>query len=449
MEIRHSHFEIDLQKPFQNCELEREKYANILSAFIEKYNKNLVLAINNPWGTGKSTFIKMWEQSLRLKGYNTAFFNAWENDFNNDPLTAIIGELSMLKGKKKIELKKVVDVASKLTSELIPLLIKGFAEKKFGKEFTDFIDATVKGSGKVMQKYVEDYTEKKESLAEFRSELEKAINEVSPDKPVVFFIDELDRCRPNYSVEILEKVKHFFNVKNIIFVLAIDKLQLSHAICGVYNSEKINAEEYLKRFIDIEYTIPEPKTNLYINYLSKKFDINSFFAKENRVEELRNYNNYTKEIFGKSSLRTIEKMMGILAVSLFLNHARYIHFPLLLFLIYLKIEKNDDYEKYNSKKMSVQQMRDNFVGYYHTFPTPLFSAVEAQFAIAYANYISSDALFKFVSQNGNILYHSTMQPDDVKMIIEAYNRDLRTDTINLSLEKYLSKINITEEFDIF
>ncbi|KQT21009.1 hypothetical protein ASG22_16480 [Chryseobacterium sp. Leaf405] len=223
------------------------------------------------------------------------------------------GELSLLKSEQKIELKRVVKIASKLSSELIPVLIKGFAEQKFGKDFTEYIHAVVKGGGKIMEKYIEDYTEKKQSLAEFKIELEKAISIISPDKPVIFFIDELDRCRPNYSVEILEKVKHFFNVKNIIFVLAIDKVQLGHAICGVYNSEKINSNEYLKRFIDIEYTIPEPKAESYINYLSDRFSINAFFD-GGRAEELRDLKNFGKVIFGNSHLRTIEKMMGILAV---------------------------------------------------------------------------------------------------------------------------------------
>ncbi|WP_051884851.1 KAP family P-loop NTPase fold protein [Chryseobacterium luteum] len=448
MEIRNYDVEIDSQKPFKNCVLSREKYAEILSNFIDKYNNNLVLAINNPWGTGKTTFIKMWQKSMQLKGYKTAFFNAWENDFNNDSLTAIIGELSLLKSEQKIELKKVVKIASKLSSELIPLLIKGFAEQKFGKDFIEYVDAAVKGGGKVLEQYVEDYTEKKQSLIEFKIELEKAISLVSPDKPVIFFIDELDRCRPNYSVEILEKIKHFFNVKNIIFVLAIDRVQLCHSICGVYNSEKINSDEYLKRFIDIEYTIPEPKSDLYISYLSQKFDINNFFV-SNRSEELSDFQRFSKVIFGKSSLRTIEKMMGVLAISLISNQSRFIHFPLLLILIYLKIERKDYYYNFYDKNYTFNQVPDILDDLYKIFPKPLFSAIEAQFVIAYANYQGSDVLDKMVIDMGNVKYTSKNYSSDVINTLQSYSREIRNDTISLNLMDYFNRINITEEFEIF
>lgn len=448
MEIRNYDLEIDSQKPFKNCVLNREKYADILNNFIDKYNNNLVLAINNPWGTGKTTFIKMWERSMQLKGYKTAFFNAWENDFNNDSLTAIIGELSLLQSKQKIELKKVVKIASKLSSELIPLLIKGFAEQKFGKDFIEYIDAAVKGGGKVMEQYVEDYTEKKQSLVEFKIELEKAISVISPDRPVIFFIDELDRCRPNYSVEILEKIKHFFNVKNIIFVLAIDRVQLCHAICGVYNSEKINSDEYLKRFIDIEYTIPEPKADLYINYLSKKFDINSFFT-PNKIEELKDFQRFSKVIFEKSSLRTIEKMMGILTISLISNQSRFIHFPLLLILIYLKIEKKDYYSDFYNKIYAFSRVPDILDNLYKVFPKPLFSTIEAQFVIAYANYLGSDVLHKMVVNTGNVKYTSKNNSSDVLNMLLSYAGELRNDTLSLNLKDYFNRINITEEFEIF
>lgn len=447
MEIRNYDVEIDSQKPFKNCVLNREKYSDILNNFIDKYNKNLVLAINNPWGTGKTTFIKMWEKSLQLKGYKTAFFNAWENDFNNDPLTAIIGELGLLKGEQKIELKKVIKIASKLSSELIPLLIKGYAEQKFGKDISEYIETVVKGGGKVMEQYIEDYTEKKQSLAEFKIELQKAIDTISPDKPIIFFIDELDRCRPNYSVEILEKVKHFFNVKNIIFVLAIDKVQLGHAICGVYNSEKINSEEYLKRFIDIEYTIPEPEASLYINYLAKKFDINEFF-KSNRVNEFRDFQNYCKFLFGKSTLRTIEKMMGILAVSLISNQSRYIHFPLLLILIYLKVQKREYYDAFYKKSYTLKQFEDILDVFYKVFSEPLFSAIEAQFLIAYANYIGANTLYEEVLDGHEIKYKSISNSFDVNNIINLYSKDSHNDTMNLNLKDFFNRIDITEEFEI-
>ena len=76
--------------------------------------------------------------------------------------------------------------------------------------------------------------------------------------PLVIAIDELDRCRPSYAVELLEIAKHFFSVDNIVFVLAIDKAQLSHAIKAVYGND-FDASGYLRRFIDLDFQLPKPE----------------------------------------------------------------------------------------------------------------------------------------------------------------------------------------------
>ena len=79
--IKHYELEIDPDNPFYNCQLDRKKYANVLLDIVSTYNEGFVLAINNKWGTGKTTFIKMWEQELKKNGFQTVMFNAWENDF--------------------------------------------------------------------------------------------------------------------------------------------------------------------------------------------------------------------------------------------------------------------------------------------------------------------------------------------------------------------------------
>src|SRR6185312_12002549 len=102
---------------------------------------------------------------------------------------------------------------------------------------------------------------------------------------IVFIIDELDRCRPNYAVEVLEQIKHFFSVKGIVFVLSIDKVQLGNAVRGFYGSDRINADEYLRRFIDLEYTMPEPDTKVFCEYLYDYFEFRSFFGTEFRTQQ--------------------------------------------------------------------------------------------------------------------------------------------------------------------
>ena len=107
------------------------------------------------------------------------------------------------------------------------------------------------------------------------------VKAVSGENPLVFIIDELDRCRPSYAVELLEQVKHVFSVPGIIFVLAIDKVQLGHAVKGVYGSPGMDDVEYLRRFIDVEFSLPMPSPRYFIDYLFEYFNFNTFLLDEN------------------------------------------------------------------------------------------------------------------------------------------------------------------------
>lgn len=96
------------------------------------------------------------------------------------------------------------------------------------------------------------------------------------EHPVVFFVDELDRCNPNYAVSVLERIKHLFDIPNLVFVLAINKKQLCNAIQGYFGSMNMDSNEYLRRFIDIEYTLPAPQLEKFCNYLYDEYGFDEF-----------------------------------------------------------------------------------------------------------------------------------------------------------------------------
>ena len=93
MKIRHNDININKIDPFSNCILERKQYAVVLTDIIKSFKDGFVLAIDNDWGTGKTTFVKMWKQHLDNNEYKTLYFNAWENDLEHDILIALISDL--------------------------------------------------------------------------------------------------------------------------------------------------------------------------------------------------------------------------------------------------------------------------------------------------------------------------------------------------------------------
>ena len=251
--------EIPIDDPFLNCRLDRKKDAEIFTNIVNNYRDGCTIALTGRWGSGKTTFLRMWEQYIRNNGQKVLYLNAWENDYIPEPLVCIIGELESVFPADRQEI--IVKAAKEIFHILkkMPLaLALDFVDRKIGSGTKDLIKETMsKRQDAVFENELSEYKIKKDGLTGFKSVLVNAVSSLDTENPVVFIIDELDRCRPDYAVEILEIIKHFFSVPGIVFILSIDKDQLANSVRGYYGSDRIDAEEYLRRFIDIEYSLPD------------------------------------------------------------------------------------------------------------------------------------------------------------------------------------------------
>jgi len=364
MEIKHKELFPDKSQPFLHCKLDRQKYAGVLTSIVQNYADGFVLALNGEWGTGKTTFVRMWQGSLEQANYKTIYFNAWENDFENEPLTALLGELKKLVDDKNDTYRSLLKKGVIISKNILPALAKGVISKYMDTGVTlDAIEKSIDAATDILDQEVQEYVNKKQGLVDFKHELEKYIKANNYGKPVVFIIDELDRCRPDYAVEVLEKVKHFFSVQGIAFVLSIDKIQLGNSIQGYYGSHNINTEEYLRRFIDLEYRLPEPKIKAFCDYLYNYYQFNEFFDKGIRTQhaifsgEGERFRNFTSNLFEKYSytLRQQEKIFAHSRIVLrSFQNDNYIFPHLFFLLIHLKSRETEFYEKLRSLKFSLQ-----------------------------------------------------------------------------------------------
>ena len=372
MNIKHYEIEIEPENPFANCKLDRQKYSGILTNIINSYPNGFVLGLNNKWGTGKTTFVKMWEQDLKNNGFQTLYFNAWENDFENNPLTALMGELKTLTTKEtEPSFKKTLKKASTLTKHIAPIIAKAIADRYIDTEgVKDAIIGVTKGLSDVFENEVNEYQNKKKSISDFRQSLAEFIANTNEGKPLIFIVDELDRCRPNYAVSILEQIKHFFSIPNIVFILSIDKEQLGNAVKGVYGSNDIDAEEYLRRFIDIEYSIPEPETGFFYKYLYDYFQFDDFFQSKERSQyrELQsdksNFLETCKLIFtnARIPLRQQEKIFAHSRLALrSFKWNSYVVPHVFHFLTFIKVIDNEFYEKMKAKSLTIQELQERFL----------------------------------------------------------------------------------------
>lgn len=281
--------EIDSNTPFKNDKLNRYGLARNLTKMAKLFSDTgAVLALDGDWGVGKTTFVKMWKQELINNGSKCIYFNAWEADFQEDPFIALMSELNSLFNQSD-GFKDVVALGAKIALKTGGDLIKGFVKTSLGIDsvaIKSIVDETIDH----YKEKISDFQEQKESIKEFKEKLGEFVSSESNGNPVFFFIDELDRCNPYFAVKLLERVKHLYEVPNIIFVLSVNINQLQYAIQGFYGSSNINGREYLKRFIDIEYTMPLPDLGLYCDFLYYEYELDTFFDSNQRK-----YHRYLQE----------------------------------------------------------------------------------------------------------------------------------------------------------
>ncbi|MGE4289412.1 MAG: P-loop NTPase fold protein [Salinivirgaceae bacterium] len=461
--IKHHELLPDKDNPFLNCKLGREPYADVLTNLVTNYADGFVLAINNPWGTGKTTFVKMWEQKLKNLEFKTLYFNAWENDFEPDVLVTLISELKDLQDTKSKKLfrellKNAAPLGKKLALSAAKSLVDKYIGEGLSKEATSAIsEVAVDG----LESELNTYLDRKKSTISFKDSLAKFVEKSTDDKPVIFIIDELDRCRPNYAVEVLEQIKHLFSVPKIVFVLSIDKEQLGHAVRGVYGSEKLNADEYLRRFIDVEYSIPEPNPSDSFDYLFAYFGFEKYFViKKTGQKEYDQFKSFTNAFFKlkKTSMRNQEKIFAQVKLALSIIGPNFSYPSVLVFLTYLKLSNLAFYGAIKNLELTLQQLLNRVerivqIDVEQDAPDSYIEMI-AQLLVLYKNYYmridSSVNLFEYITIDNTNKKNFTLKP---KIKSKYYKLDKMVDHFiglgeydNISLDYLFSKIDLKERF---
>ena len=117
--LKHPEPDVSPEQPWQDDVLGRAKIAEKLTNLIRNQRDPFVISIDGHWGTGKTFLLKRWQKDLENKGFRVIYFNAWEDDFCDDPLLSIIGQLSEYFEEGK--LKSFAEQAARIA---VPLLVK-------------------------------------------------------------------------------------------------------------------------------------------------------------------------------------------------------------------------------------------------------------------------------------------------------------------------------------
>ena len=277
---------------FSNTEIKSLIVKNVLSrnSFIEQVinmlnsiESNAYISLDANWGEGKTTFVKQLEylstSGLEAtdigdlkpelvedfqKKYTVFYYNAWKNDHHTDPLQSIL--FNMI-GDLYAE-EELIDRANALTANAVKSVVKQ-SVKVLSNNIINIEDINNVETMKDLVKEITTSNKRVESVS-------KIIETILPKgRKLLFIVDELDRCTPNFAVGILETIKHYYNNDNSIFLLATNNRQLVHTIRKHYG-EGFNAPGYLDKFYDLEIDLEKIKIKDYI-HKHLKVDDDSYY----------------------------------------------------------------------------------------------------------------------------------------------------------------------------
>jgi hypothetical protein len=262
-------------------------------------SQKLVLEVNGGYGTGKTYFLRQWANSINAiyKGANggkeslgiAIYYSAWDVDFHQGALLPLMTEINESFDAKKSKLLKGYEKGKGALINLIREKAKNEIEKVksssfqlMGKAFdtamiangmpplaSGFLRRFKKNLEERGQNTLNSYEEQKDQIYAFKKQLKALSDKLGG---ITIFVDELERCRPTHAVETLEIIKHLLNVKGIHVVIGTDRSQLKCTIENLYG-QNMDGDEYLRRFIDLEMTLPDPDYYEFAKYLANSLPV--------------------------------------------------------------------------------------------------------------------------------------------------------------------------------
>jgi hypothetical protein len=252
------------ESPFDSSAINYQSFIKKLTGLLSTLHQGAVIALDAPWGSGKSYFAHNYVELLRRENWTVKYIDAFAADYVEDPFLLLASAIPIGKSTRP-QNKNYLRAAAKVGRAILPIAAKAAIKVVTANVVNteELEKAIAEGAGaaaeKVIQEQIEDFQKERSSFETFRKYLAEigSSTKKNTERPLVVFIDELDRCRPDFAVKTLERIKHLFDVPEISFVLLLHATQLQHAVKGLYGD--IDAQSYLRKFI--HFTIPLPRND--------------------------------------------------------------------------------------------------------------------------------------------------------------------------------------------
>ncbi|HHR6308374.1 TPA: KAP family P-loop NTPase fold protein [Providencia alcalifaciens] len=258
----------------------KKLYEQIINIIKYSLDQNLVLALNDKWGNGKTAFVKMLQGELQHSNedINVIYFDAFQNDYQTDPLLSMISYVYELADKEDRKLSDKIlytgkavamNLSKQLPKKALSIITANIISEK---NIENLVQTAVDSVSDPWEKYIEEKIKNSKQKENIINKFRDILVEIykTTGKKTLFIIDEMDRAKPDFSLDLLEKIKHIFNVEGFHFLLVMNRSQFEESIKVRYGN--IDSSLYLNKFIDYWFSLP--KVNFSRNdYDKEKFNL--------------------------------------------------------------------------------------------------------------------------------------------------------------------------------
>jgi hypothetical protein len=312
--------------PWENDIFGYQEFGETLGKYFENIPSLRVVLLDGDWGTGKSFFAKQWEAYMRQKGgFELVYIDAFANDFQLDPFSLVTSAI--------LNIEK--DEGSQL-QEKATALLKSMAFNLMGKLSAEIVEG----------EQVEDLLFPKQDIVD---QFKSCLKELAEKKRLIVIIDELDRCRPDFALEMIERVKHIFDVPNVQFLLVSNRKQLAKMVSKSYGLESDDAQTYLDKFFALPpFNLPRGEISsaeIYARKLLAQQSSLSGYSNEPRTQaQIRRLIEFLSQY--AFTLRDIEKIFAVVSCVSFPRSLSEETFVMLFPLAFLRVKHKDLYQRY-------------------------------------------------------------------------------------------------------
>ncbi len=318
---------------------------------LSNIRKGCCFAIEGSWGIGKTFVMEEIESQLRVPQseetssdrYFVFHYNCWQHDYYEEPAVAIISAMLASIKEDGALISEAVDGAVKAGYEFAKAKMKEIAglyiENKIGVNLISLSDEIK--NRKEETESAEWEFDKMFSFSQTIEKVRKKLQKIAEKRTMVLFVDELDRCIPQYAIKVLERLHHiFYGLDNVVVIMAIDRKQLEHSVEEMFGVRKddssIDVEKYLKKFIDFSMVLDSGRMG---DSYWKKYD---FYFNKFTVEskyDIGEINAILLKIFKGTDVRRLEKIIEKANMVHLLVCNKEMHISVLAFEIMFEVVK--------------------------------------------------------------------------------------------------------------